>query len=102
MVILKELFKNDDFKNDDFEKKTADDKNSMKNYQVDKEIITILHECLCRIEISHPRGLKFNQRRGLQSPLLNSDPDGDISLSYMNMLLIDCFSPTFPRCFVGT
>ena len=31
-------------------------------------IITIHHERPCRIEISHPRGRKFNQGRGLPSP----------------------------------
>ena len=60
------------------------------------------HEFPCRIEISHPRGRNFNQGRGLPSPRLNSDPKGEISLSYMDRLMIDCFSPTFPRFFVGT
>ena len=31
------------------------------------EIITIDHECPCRIAISHPRGRNFNQGRGLPS-----------------------------------
>ena len=65
-------------------------------------IITIHHERPCRIEISHPRGRKFNQGRGLPSPWLNSDPEGEISLSYMDRLMMDRFSPTFPRFFVGT
>ena len=64
--------------------------------------ITIHHECPCRIEISHPRGRNFNQGRGLPSPWLNSDPEGEISLSYMDRLMMDRFSPTFPRFFVGT
>ena len=59
------------------------------------KIITIHHERPCRIEISHPRGQKFNQGRGLPSPWLNSDPKGEISLSYMDRLMMDCFSPTF-------
>ena len=58
-------------------------------------IITIHHERPCRIEISHPRGRKFNQGRGLPSPWLNSDPEGEISLSYMDRLMMDRFSPTF-------
>ena len=66
------------------------------------KIITIHHECPCRIEISHPRGQKFNQGRGLPSPWLNSDPEGEISLSYMDRLMMDCFSPTFRRFFVRT
>ena len=66
------------------------------------KIITIHHECPCRIEISHPRGRNFNQGRGLPSPWLNSDHEGEISLSYMDRLMMDCFSPTFPRFFVGT
>ena len=64
--------------------------------------ITIHHECPCRIEISHPRGRKFNQGRGLPSPWLNSDPEGEISLSYMDRLMMDRFSPTFRRFFVRT
>ena len=64
--------------------------------------ITIHHEFPCRIEISHPKGRNFNQGRGLPSPWLNSDPEGEISLSYMDRLMVDCFSPTFSRFFVGT
>ena len=64
--------------------------------------ITIHHERPCRIEISHPRGRKFNQGRGLPSPWLNSDPEGEISLSYMDRLMMDRFSPTFRRVFVKT
>ena len=60
---------------------------------------TIHHECLCRIEISHPRGRNFNQGRGLPSPWLNSDPEGEISLSYMDRLMMDRFSPTFSKFF---
>ena len=67
-----------------------------------EEIITIHHERPCRIEISHPRGRKFNQGRGLPSPCLNSDPEGEISLSYMDRLMMDRFSPTFRRVFVRT
>ena len=66
------------------------------------KIITIHHERPCRIEISHPRGRKFNQGRGLPSPWLNSDPEGEISLSYMDRLMMDRFSPTFRRVFVRT
>ena len=61
-------------------------------------IITIRHECPCRIEISHPRGQNFNQGRGLLSPWLNSDPEGEISLSYMDRLLgffVSNFSKVF-------
>ena len=57
-----------------------------------REIITIHHECPCRIEISHPRGRNFNQGRGLPSHWLNSDPEGEISLAYMDRLMMDCFS----------
>ena len=72
----------------------------IKNSQV--KIITIHHERPCRIEISHPRGRKFNQGRGLPSPWLNSDPEGEISPSYMGRLMMDRFSPTFLRDFVRT
>ena len=65
-------------------------------------IITIYYECPCRIEISHPRGWKFNQGRDLSSPSLNSDPEGGISLSYMDRVIVDYFSPTFQRFLVGT
>ena len=64
--------------------------------------ITIHHERPCRIEISHPRGQKFNQGRGLPSPWLNSDPEGEISLSYIDRLMMDRFSPTFRRVFIRT
>ena len=64
--------------------------------------ITIHHERPCRTEISHLRGRKFNQGRGLPSPWLNSDPEGEISLSYMDRLMMDRFSPTFGRVFVRT
>ena len=67
-----------------------------------RKSITIHHECPCRIEISHRRGQKFNQGRGLRSPWLNSDPEGEISLSYMDMLMMDSFSPTFQKFFVRT
>ena len=53
------------------------------------KIITIHHECPCRIEISHPRGRKFTQGRGLPSPWFNSYPKGEISLSYMDRLMMD-------------
>ena len=66
------------------------------------KIITIHHELPCRIEIFHPRGRKYNQGRGLPSPWLNSDPEGEISLSYMDRLMMDRFSPTFRRVFVRT
>ena len=67
-----------------------------------RKIITIHHERPCRIEISHPRGRKFNQGRGLPSPWLNSDPEGEISLSYIDRLMMDRFSPFFRRVFVRT
>ena len=60
-----------------------------------ENIITIHHDCPCRVEISHPRGRNFNQGRGLPDPWLNSDPEGENSLSYMDRLMTDCFSPTF-------
>ena len=52
--------------------------------------------------LSHPRGQNFNQGRDLPSSWLNSDPEGEISLSYMDRLMMVCFFPTFPRYFVGT
>ena len=63
---------------------------------------SILYALVCEKEISHPRGRNFNQGRDLPSPWLNSDPEGEISLSSMDILMMDCFSPTFPRFFVGT
>ena len=47
--------------------------------------------------MSHLRGQNFNQGRGLPSPWVNSDPDGEISLSYMDGLIVYSFSATFPR-----
>ena len=66
---------------------------------INKRITTIHHERPCRIEISHPRGRKFNQGRGLPSPWLNSDPEGEISLSYMDRFMVDRFSPAFRKGF---
>ena len=63
---------------------------------------SISYALVCEKEISHPRGRNFNQGRGLPSPWLNSDPEGEISLSYMDRLMMDRFSPTFPRFFFGT
>ena len=63
------------------------------------KIITIHHECPCRIEISHPRGRNFNQGRGLPSPWLNSDPEGEISVSYMDRLMMDRFFSHFSEVF---
>ena len=60
---------------------------------------SILYALVCEKEISHPRGRNLIQGRGLPSPWLNSDPEGEISLSYMDMLMMDCFSPTF-ECFL--
>ena len=51
----------------------------------------------CEKEISHLRGQKFNQGRGLPSLWLNSEPEGEIFLSYRDRLMMDCFSPTFRR-----
>ena len=56
------------------------------------KIITIHHECPCRIEISHPRGGNLNQGRDLPTPWLNFDPEGEISLPYMDRLVMDSFS----------
>ena len=39
--------------------------------------------CPCRIEISHPRGGNLTRDSASLVPGLNSDPSGEISLSYM-------------------
>ena len=57
--------------------------------------ITIPHECPCRTGKSHPRGQNFYQGGGLPSPWLKFQPEGEISLSYMDWLMMDYFSPTF-------
>ena len=57
---------------------------------------SISYALVCEEEISHPRGRNLNQRRGLQSPWLNSNPEREISLSDMDRLMMDCFPPTFP------
>ena len=56
------------------------------------ENITLYHECPCRIEKSHLSGQNFNQGLGLQSPWLNSNPKGEIQLSFIDKLTVDCFS----------
>ena len=35
----------------------------------------------------------------MPSPWLNSDPEGEFSLSYMDRLMMDVFYPTFPTFF---
>ena len=70
-------------------------KNS-RNPELVSKNITIHHECPCRIDIS-PECWKFNLGRGLQSPWFNSDPKSEISLSYMDRLIMDCFAPTIRR-----
>lgn len=55
--------------------------------------IRIHHECLCRIGKSYPRGRNFNQRRGFQSPWLKFRTPTNISLSYINWLMMDHFLP---------
>ena len=39
--------------------------------------------CPCRIEISHPRGQNLTRDFASLVPGSNSDPSGEISLSYM-------------------
>ena len=58
------------------------------------EIITIHNGCSCRIEISHRKGRNLKQRV-LPSPWLNSGPEGEISLPYIDRLMMDCFSVIF-------
>ena len=43
---------------------------------------------------------QVNQVLGFLSPWLNSDPKGETSLSYMDRLMMDCFSNAFPSFFV--
>ena len=56
------------------------------------KIRSIHHECPCRIEIFHLK----------PHPWLSSDPEGEISLSYMDRLIMDCSFPTFLRFFART
>ena len=79
-----------------FKKQVSTTRKYKKNHA---EILTIQHGCPCRIEIYHPRGRNLNKGRGLLSPWQNSNPEGEISLSYMDRLMMDCFSPTFRRFF---
>ena len=59
------------------------------------EIITVHHEFPCRIGTSHPTGRNFYQGRGLPKTLVEiPTPKGIISLSYMDWLTMDYFSPT--------
>ena len=53
----------------------------------------------CTIEIAHARGhiQGDNHGRGLPSPWLNFDPESELTLSCMDMLMIHCFSATFPN-----
>ena len=59
------------------------------------QTIKIHHECPCRTKISPPRGRNFNQGKSLPSPWLNSDPEGEISLSYMARLMMGFFLSLF-------
>ena len=63
------------------------------------KIITIHHECPCKIEISHPRGRKFNQGRALPSLRLISE--GEIFLSFRDRLMMDCFFSDFSKVFMS-
>ena len=63
---------------------------------------SILYALVCEKEISHLRGRNFNQVRGLRSPWVNSDPKGEIFLSYIDRLMMGCFSPILTRFFVRT
>ena len=53
------------------------------------QTITIHHECPCRTEICPPMGRNFNQGKSLH--WLNSDQECEISLSYMDRLMMDSF-----------
>ena len=44
---------------------------------------------------------ELNQGRGLSSPLLYSDPKGEIALFYMARFIMDYFSPAPQGIFVG-
>ena len=59
-----------------------------------KNIIRIHHECPCKIEISHLRGWNFSKGQGKS--------EGEISLSYIARLMMDCFSPAFSKLLVRT
>ena len=67
----------------------------MQNAWVLNQEILINPELYHPWEISHLMGWNLNQGRGMPSPWLNSDPEGEISLSYMDRLMKDCFSPIF-------
>ena len=62
---------------------------------------SISYALVCEKETSHPTCQNFNHGRGLQSPWLNSDTEGEIFLSFVDRLMMDCFSPTFPSFSVG-
>ena len=61
---------------------------------------SISYALVCEKEISHPRVRNFNQGQGLPSPWFISDPEGEISLSYMDRAHDGLFSPTFRSFFV--
>ena len=65
------------------------------------EIKTIPQGCPCRIEITYPRGWNFNQGRGLLRLWLNSDTEGEISLSCMDWSMLYSFL-NFSNLFFGT
>ena len=56
------------------------------------------------LRLSNPKASSKGKRYLLTSYNVNDvteraphDPEGEISLSYMDKLMMDCFSPTFPR-----
>ena len=54
---------------------------------------SISYALVCEKEISHLRGRK-------PRPWLNTNPESEIYLFYMDKFMMDCVSPTFLRFFV--
>ena len=63
-------------------------KKKKKKKKKKRKKITIHHECPCRKEKFHPRGRNFNKGTRLA--------EGEISLSYIDRLMMYCSSPIFP------
>ena len=69
--------------------------NKNANMESYPKITTIHHECPCRMGKSHPRVGISTREEACQVPCKNSNPKGEISLSYMNWLMMDYISSTF-------
>ena len=59
-----------------------------------KKVFKNPSKCSCRIWKCQPMGQNFNRNKACQALGWNSDPEGNISLSYMDWVMMQYFSFT--------